>query len=125
MQTEATRSLRGTKRTCRTCEVRFYDLGRDPTVCPSCGASLPPSDFETARQQTIGYQPSSFRSPKPKLAVAPVDDRATTPAIEGDTDEASEDESPTSDTDGDVLLEEENDDVADLPTRDESDADSE
>jgi uncharacterized protein (TIGR02300 family) len=125
MQTEAMRSLRGTKRTCRTCEVRFYDLGRDPTICPSCGASLPPSDFETARQQTIGYQPSSFRSPKPKLAVVQ-DDHGTTPAIEGDTDEAGEDESSTSDTDGDVLLEEESDDdVANLPTRDESDTDSE
>ena len=32
------RALRGAKRTCAACEVRFYDLGRDRIVCPMCGA---------------------------------------------------------------------------------------
>lgn len=27
---------RGTKRACPNCGARFYDLGRDPAVCPSC-----------------------------------------------------------------------------------------
>lgn len=30
---------RGTKRTCSACSNRFYDLNRDPTTCPSCGAA--------------------------------------------------------------------------------------
>ncbi len=29
---------RGTKRTCLTCESRFYDLARIPAICPKCGA---------------------------------------------------------------------------------------
>jgi uncharacterized protein (TIGR02300 family) len=29
---------RGTKRTCQSCEARFYDLNRDPIVCPMCQA---------------------------------------------------------------------------------------
>jgi uncharacterized protein (TIGR02300 family) len=28
----------GTKRICQSCGVRFYDFGRAPIVCPSCGA---------------------------------------------------------------------------------------
>lgn len=30
--------MRGTKRVCQACATRFYDLSRDPIVCPSCGA---------------------------------------------------------------------------------------
>jgi len=30
----------GVKRTCSSCSVRFYDLTRDPIICPKCGAEL-------------------------------------------------------------------------------------
>jgi uncharacterized protein (TIGR02300 family) len=124
MLTNAVRNLRGTKRACRSCEVRFYDLGRDPTVCPSCGASLPMSDFEPVRQQAVGYQPYS-RAAKPNFAIVQTEDHASGRSVEGDTAEESEDES-SSDADSDVLLEEESDDdVTDLLTPDESDSGSE
>ncbi len=34
----ATKAARGTKRTCQNsdCGARFYDLNRDPIVCPEC-----------------------------------------------------------------------------------------
>lgn len=32
------RPERGTKRTCLSCESRFYDLARVPATCPKCGA---------------------------------------------------------------------------------------
>lgn len=32
------RPERGTKRTCLTCDARFYDLARVPAICPKCGA---------------------------------------------------------------------------------------
>jgi len=34
----ATKAARGTKRTCQSqdCGARFYDLNRDPIVCPMC-----------------------------------------------------------------------------------------
>ena len=35
--------MRGTKRTCPACEVRFYDLAREVIVCPSCGAPYTPA----------------------------------------------------------------------------------
>jgi uncharacterized protein (TIGR02300 family) len=28
----------GTKRTCRSCSARFYDLCKEPPVCPKCQA---------------------------------------------------------------------------------------
>ncbi len=36
----ATKQARGTKRTCQSddCGSRFYDLNRDPIVCPICGS---------------------------------------------------------------------------------------
>ena len=30
----------GTKRACPKCTVKFYDLNKDPIVCPSCEASF-------------------------------------------------------------------------------------
>jgi uncharacterized protein (TIGR02300 family) len=37
----ATKAARGTKRTCQNsdCTARFYDLNRDPIVCPICGST--------------------------------------------------------------------------------------
>jgi uncharacterized protein (TIGR02300 family) len=35
---EQMKATRGTKRVCQACAARFYDLSRDPIVCPSCGA---------------------------------------------------------------------------------------
>jgi uncharacterized protein (TIGR02300 family) len=32
------KTKRGTKRTCQSCESRFYDLNRDPITCPLCEA---------------------------------------------------------------------------------------
>jgi len=36
----STKAARGTKRTCQSdeCGARFYDLNRDPIVCPICGS---------------------------------------------------------------------------------------
>jgi uncharacterized protein (TIGR02300 family) len=34
---------RGTKRQCLYCGTKFYDLNRDPVLCPSCGKVFVPS----------------------------------------------------------------------------------
>ena len=31
----------GTKRVCVSCNARFYDLARQPAVCPKCGTEQP------------------------------------------------------------------------------------
>lgn len=32
----------GTKRTCQSCDAKFYDMQRNPIVCPKCGAIFDP-----------------------------------------------------------------------------------
>lgn len=43
---------RGTKRTCQSCAVRFYDLSRTPIMCPKCGAEY----IEIVRPVSVPYQ---------------------------------------------------------------------
>ena len=40
---QSNKAARGTKRVCDACQVRFYDLLRDPIMCPSCGAQHTPA----------------------------------------------------------------------------------
>jgi hypothetical protein len=50
----ATKAARGTKRTCQNtdCGARFYDLNRDPAVCPICEtAYVPPVAAPVAAAQ--------------------------------------------------------------------------
>jgi uncharacterized protein (TIGR02300 family) len=49
---EISKATRGTKRVCQACEVRFYDLSRDPIVCPSCGAQFAPVATRAAELAT-------------------------------------------------------------------------
>jgi len=48
----------GTKRTCPSCASRFYDLLRNPIVCPKCGvtfiaATLLPSKSDMPPRETV------------------------------------------------------------------------
>ena len=43
------RAKRGTKRTCVACGERFYDLDRNPIVCPACGNVHGPEAFVRQR----------------------------------------------------------------------------
>jgi uncharacterized protein (TIGR02300 family) len=88
--TDLRRKQRGTKRVCKSCEEKFYDLGRDPTVCPMCQSSLPLAGFarppEPARS---GYTGVWSRKAVP-LKVLPVEDElAPIPDDEAPADEAS------------------------------------
>jgi uncharacterized protein (TIGR02300 family) len=61
----------GTKRICQSCGTRFYDLGRTPIVCPSCGAVF---DLEIL---------SRARRARPAVRAAAVDE-GTPVAEDGD-----------------------------------------
>lgn len=36
----SSKAARGTKRTCQDCGARFYDLNRDPIICPICSSEV-------------------------------------------------------------------------------------
>jgi len=40
----------GTKRICPSCGARYYDLSRDPIVCPKCSTPFDPEAFLKARR---------------------------------------------------------------------------
>jgi uncharacterized protein (TIGR02300 family) len=74
------KAMRGTKRTCQACEVRFYDLARSPIVCPRCGAHYaPPAEpIVQARECSVpfssktGWRSRPFKRTEPVLPVADV-----------------------------------------------------
>jgi uncharacterized protein (TIGR02300 family) len=112
----------GLKRQCMSCGAKFYDLARDPAVCPKCGAV-----YQAATTRVAA--PAMARS-APAAAVADDEDDTEDKGAELvslDEVEAAEDEAdPTpadeSEEDGDAagddtFLEEEDagdDDVSDL-----------
>jgi uncharacterized protein (TIGR02300 family) len=125
------KAMRGTKRTCQACEVRFYDLARDPIVCPMCGAhyALPAEPIVQARERSVpfssktGWRSRPFKRTQPVLPaadVAPIDpsdslavgDEAEETASELSEDRVVLDQEPD---DGDVrsLVEHDAPDTAD------------
>jgi uncharacterized protein (TIGR02300 family) len=67
----ADKSQRGTKRTCQngSCGQRFYDLNRDPILCPICGAqyAIAHSPVEPER---VDAARRPVRKPEPVPVVA-------------------------------------------------------
>lgn len=58
----------GTKRTCHSCGVRFYDLMHSPIICPHCQSLVEPDlPFKMRRGSTTAL-------PEPVKAIAPVSD---------------------------------------------------
>jgi uncharacterized protein (TIGR02300 family) len=91
----------GLKRTCVACGARFYDLTKNPAVCPKCGTEQPAEQPRTRRVA------AALPEEKPRKRVA---------AVEGaDTDDVDVE---VDDADADVA-----DDADDLDDADEDIAD--
>jgi uncharacterized protein (TIGR02300 family) len=56
----------GTKRTCPSCAARFYDLLKNPIVCPKCGANFVAASVLPSK----GEMPAMAAAPKPRVEVA-------------------------------------------------------
>jgi uncharacterized protein (TIGR02300 family) len=122
------KALRGTKRTCQACESRFYDLGRDPIVCPMCASPYTPSaepPVAVARAAPFSnktgwrHQPLRHLQPAQPAAETMPSDRFATAATDEETAAAGEEteEAATVGIDDDSGVPEEHDetDVAVLP----------
>jgi uncharacterized protein (TIGR02300 family) len=99
----STKAERGTKRTCRNpdCGSRFYDLNRDPIVCPICQTvyELAPSAATAAApagDEALAASRGAARKPpvEPEVAVAEGDEDAL-PPIEDDEETAAGEEDET------------------------------
>ena len=61
----------GVKRTCSSCGARFYDMRRDPIICPKCEATVDPMAQMRSQRSKPAAAPA-VEEPVP--AVAKVDD---------------------------------------------------
>jgi uncharacterized protein (TIGR02300 family) len=108
----------GTKRQCQNCGAKFFDLAKDPIVCPKCGtvyqvAALPARS--SARGKAVQEDEPEVETPEAELvpleeADAPEDEKVAAVLPEDDIeveDEAAED---------DTFLEEQEEDSDDVST---------
>ncbi len=84
----------GTKRQCQSCGSKFYDLLKDPIVCPSCETVFDPEALLKSRRA----RPAPKPKPEPK-AEEKVEDQVD----DADTDDDEDDSilADTSDIDDD------------------------
>ncbi|MEQ8964573.1 MAG: TIGR02300 family protein [Azospirillaceae bacterium] len=79
----------GAKRICHHCGTRYYDMRRDPIVCPSCGTKFDPEAFLKSRRTraVAAEEPRPKAAPKPEVA-EPVEDEdaalEAAPEVESD-----------------------------------------
>jgi uncharacterized protein (TIGR02300 family) len=98
----STKAERGTKRTCRNpeCGARFYDLNRDPILCPMCQTvfELAPLPASIGAGPAAVPEPAARASPRkvPEPdAVAAEGDEDALPAIEDEEEAAPGEEDET------------------------------
>ncbi len=115
------KAARGTKRLCQGCGGKFYDLNRNPIVCPLCGeefviSSEEEEDRALAEEKAAAERAAAEQAKKVAPAVVPeaediaedIDDELASLADE-DTDEPLAD-----DADAEPFLETEVDDDSDV-----------
>ena len=59
----------GMKRVCQSCDIRFYDLLRDPIICPSCGTKFDPESVLRSRRNRAAASTSAAAAAPKKLEV--------------------------------------------------------
>ena len=94
---------RGLKRTCLSCEAKFYDMARTPMVCPKCGTEF----VEVIRPVSPAYQGRRrgfFAKSRPEEAAEPgaeearsEDEDGEEPGEEGERELDGEAEEPQED----------------------------
>jgi uncharacterized protein (TIGR02300 family) len=106
----------GAKRICNSCGTRFYDLMRDPIVCPNCGAEFDPEALlRTRRSRSVVSEREPVaavvaETPEPEVAeeAAEVEPEVEEEADKEDAGEDAEaEEGEESDEEGEEEEEEE------------------
>ncbi|MBC9179805.1 TIGR02300 family protein [Pseudoroseomonas ludipueritiae] len=93
----------GMKRICVACGAKFYDLGKQPAVCPKCGTEQP-AEQPRARRAALPVDDKVKKRP------AAADPDADDVEIEDvDADESLDDAEELDDTEDDIEVEVETD----------------
>lgn len=75
-------ATRGMKRTCQSCDERFYDLEKTPILCPHCGAKYVIASSPAA----LAALQAEEKAARNKIKKAPIAEEADgeLPAVEGE-----------------------------------------
>jgi uncharacterized protein (TIGR02300 family) len=109
----------GTKRQCQECGSKFYDLGRDPIICPKCGATFQVAALKaraaTARKDDD--EEDEIEAAEPAAELVPLEEADAPDDAAAVADDPEIDEDIAADDDDGTFLEtdeEDGDDVTDL-----------
>jgi uncharacterized protein (TIGR02300 family) len=80
----------GTKRSCPSCQTRFYDLGKEPIVCPKCGVKFVPEQLLPSKSDQAVSKPRVV--PEPEVAPIPEPVVETVDRKPVEADDAGDDE---------------------------------
>jgi len=105
----------GTKRQCQNCGAKFFDLSRDPILCPKCGATFQPPALSRSAARAAAANDEEADLPQAGAEIVPLEDAdAVDEKVAAVVDEDVE---LGDDAGDDTFLEEEeedNDDVSNL-----------
>jgi len=88
----------GMKRTCQGCGAHFYDMQKDPIICPKCATVYDPDAVSRTRRSRSSAAPKPApRVPVPEPAEAPAGEAPELEEIAAEEGDA-EDESIPEDT---------------------------
>ena len=118
----------GVKRTCLSCDMRFYDFKRSPIICPGCGTEFDPESLLKGRKSRAALKSAAkedFSDDTDDLDETDFDDEDIDIAVNKDDDvdiDFDEDDVDVDDTDGPGTIQ---DDITDgdelLPNLDDND----
>lgn len=77
----------GIKRICTSCGAKFYDLEKDPIVCPACDAIYDPDAAAKLKRAQRGVEPEAKAKPAAAAAAASEGDDAEDTDLDLDDDD--------------------------------------
>jgi uncharacterized protein (TIGR02300 family) len=102
----------GSKRQCQNCGAKFFDLNRDPILCPKCGATFQPPALSRAAARAAAAEDEEAELPEAGAEIISLED-----ADAGDEKVAAvvdDDVDLGDDAADDTFLEEEEEDADDV-----------
>ncbi len=104
----------GSKRQCQNCGAKFFDLGRDPILCPKCGTVFQVT--AASRAQARGAAADDEAAPEAAAELVPLEDAdaADSKAVAAVEDDIEIEDDDSADETFMAEEEEEDDDVAGL-----------
>ncbi len=92
----------GLKRICLSCGTRYYDMKKNPPVCPSCKTSFDPEALLRARRRGTEKKPAAKDAADTVIDDLPLTDATAEDAVIEDAEELADE-----DTENVVEVEEE------------------